>query len=124
MEYFGVKIGMYFAWLNYYTLALTIPAFFGFFYWLLFQGRNNVSGPFYTLCTCHPALRQKNGISALSYFQFWDDLCFVAFALLNMIWGTVYLEWWKRLQAVYAYRWGTLFMEDDLLVEPRPEFRV
>lgn len=28
-EYFGVKIGMYFAWLGHYTTALSIPAIVG-----------------------------------------------------------------------------------------------
>lgn len=52
-EYFGVKIGMYFAWLGHYTTALSIPAFFGFLFWV----RNIV---FYfeiinitcTICSC------------------------------------------------------------------------
>lgn len=33
-EYFGVKIGMYFAWLGHYTTALSIPAFVGFLFWV------------------------------------------------------------------------------------------
>lgn len=33
-EYFGVKIGMYFAWLGHYTTALSIPAFFGLLFWV------------------------------------------------------------------------------------------
>lgn len=33
-RYFGVKIGMYFAWLGHYTTALSIPAFVGFFFWV------------------------------------------------------------------------------------------
>lgn len=34
-EYFGVKIGMYFAWLGHYTTALGIPAIVGFVFWVI-----------------------------------------------------------------------------------------
>ncbi|ERL84032.1 hypothetical protein D910_01351, partial [Dendroctonus ponderosae] len=34
-EYFGVKIGMYFAWLGHYTTALSIPAVVGFIFWTI-----------------------------------------------------------------------------------------
>jgi hypothetical protein len=57
-------------------------------------------------------------------FQYTDDVCFVLFALFNVGWATLYLEHWKRKGAVYAYRWGTLDKEDELLVEPRPLFHV
>lgn len=33
-EYFGVKIGMYFAWLGHYTAALSIPAIVGLMFWV------------------------------------------------------------------------------------------
>ena len=49
---------------------------------------------------------------------------FVMFALFNVIWSTLYLEHWKRRSAEYAYQWGVLDHEDELLVEPRPLFTV
>lgn len=54
--------------------------------------------------------------------QFADDICIVTFACLNIFWGTIFLESWKRKQAEYAYKWGTLGMDEDLLQEPRPGF--
>ena len=57
-------------------------------------------------------------------FQNTDDICFVVYALINMLWATLYLELWKRRSATCAYSWGTLDREDDLLVEPRPLFHV
>ena len=57
-------------------------------------------------------------------FQAADDIIFVAFAFINVIWSTLYLEDWKRKSAEKAYKWGTLDKEADLLVEPRPLFTV
>jgi len=57
-------------------------------------------------------------------FQCTDDVCFVLFAVFNVVWATLYLEDWKRRGAIHAYRWGTLDKQDELLVEPRALFHV
>lgn len=93
-DYFGVKIAIYFAWLGHYTKALTIPAFFGFFMWISYYGKDQAT----------------------------EDMCFVVFALFNVLWATLYLESWKRHCAELAYRWGTLDSQNELLAEPRPLF--
>lgn len=92
-DYFGVKIAMYFAYLGHYTLALCIPAFLGACIWL-FQGQDETV----------------------------DDQWFVAFALFNAFWATLYLEHWKRRSSELAYEWGTLDKKDELLDDPRPLF--
>ncbi|XP_070542017.1 anoctamin-8-like isoform X2 [Ptychodera flava] len=89
--YFGVKIGMYFAWLGHYTVALVLPAFFGLFLWF-YTGDDDVS----------------------------QDRSFAIFALFNVVWATLYLEAWKRKGAELAYKWGTLDTKDELIDEPRP----
>ncbi|XP_050315766.1 anoctamin-8 isoform X2 [Anthonomus grandis grandis] len=94
-EYFGVKIGMYFAWLGHYTTALSIPAVVGFVFWLT--------------CT--------------SKHQTIQDVGYVLFSIFNVVWVTTYLQAWKRYSAELAFRWGTLDQRDDLLAEPRPLFR-
>ena len=53
-----------------------------------------------------------------------DDINFVIFALVNVIWSTVYIELWKRREAEHAFRWGTLDKQDDLITEPRPLYTV
>ena len=58
------------------------------------------------------------------FVQYVEDIIFVAFALINIVWSTLYLESWKRRSAEFAYKWGTLDKEDELLVEPRPLFTV
>ncbi|CAG9766242.1 unnamed protein product [Ceutorhynchus assimilis] len=95
-EYFGVKIGMYFAWLGHYTTALSIPAVVGFFFWLT--------------CT--------------SRHQTIQDVGYVMFSIFNVVWVTTYLQAWKRYSAELAFRWGTLDQRDDLLADPRPLFRL
>ncbi|XP_063905068.1 anoctamin-8 isoform X4 [Zophobas morio] len=94
-EYFGVKIGMYFAWLGHYTTALSIPAIVGFFFWLCCNGKH----------------------------QTLEDVGYVLFSVFNVVWVTTYLQAWKRYSAELAFRWGTLDQRDDLLAEPRPLFR-
>ncbi|KAK4884573.1 hypothetical protein RN001_000844 [Aquatica leii] len=94
-DYFGVKIGMYFAWLGHYTMVLSIPAIVGFLFWLCCNGKN----------------------------QHLEDVGFVLFSLFNVVWTTVYLQAWKRYSAELAFRWGTLDERKDLLADPRPLFR-
>uniref|UniRef100_A0A6P7G5P8 Anoctamin n=1 Tax=Diabrotica virgifera virgifera TaxID=50390 RepID=A0A6P7G5P8_DIAVI len=95
-DYFGVKIGMYFAWLGHYTTALSIPAIFGFIFWLCCNGKH----------------------------QTLEDVGYVMFSIFNVVWVTTYLQAWKRYSAELAFRWGTLDQRDNLLAEPRPLFRL
>ncbi|XP_053620466.1 anoctamin-8-like isoform X2 [Plodia interpunctella] len=94
-EYFGVKIGMYFAWLGHYTQSLTVPAVVGFIFWIWLGTANET----------------------------WKDIAYVIFSLFNVLWACVYLETWKRYSNVLAYKWGTLDQRDELLIEPRPLFQ-
>ena len=112
-EYFGVKIGMYFAWLGHYTTALSIPAIVGFFFW--------VSPP--TPTQAPPSLRLLQ-LCCNGKHQTLEDVGYVLFSVFNVVWVTTYLQAWKRYSAELAFRWGTLDQRDDLLAEPRPLFRV
>ena len=53
-----------------------------------------------------------------------EDLCFVTFALFNVLWATVYIELWLRRSSELAYKWGTLDKKGELLQEPRPLYTV
>lgn len=46
------------------------------------------------------------------------------FAILNLIWGTVFLEAWKRRCAEISFKWGTLTsgMTSEQDEEPRPQY--
>ncbi|XP_024129144.1 anoctamin-8 isoform X2 [Oryzias melastigma] len=93
-DYFGVKIGMYFAWLGFYTNSMLYPAVIGFLLWILAEAD-----------------------------QTSQDVCCVVFALFNVVWATLFLERWKRREAELAFRWGTLDTPAESLEEPRPQFR-
>ncbi|XP_071953284.1 anoctamin-8-like [Antedon mediterranea] len=90
-DYFGVKIAMYFAWLGRYTTALILPAIFGTILWITESNDD----------TNH-------------------DKHIVIFSVFNIIWGTLYLESWKRRSAELAYQWGTLDSKHELITDPRP----
>ncbi|KAG9486511.1 hypothetical protein GDO78_006726 [Eleutherodactylus coqui] len=93
-EYFGVKIGMYFSWLGFYTSSLVYPAVFGMMLWFFTESD-----------------------------QTSRDICCVVFALFNVVWATLFLEGWKRRGAELAYKWGTLDTPAEFIEEPRPQFR-
>ena len=95
-DYFGVQIALYFSWLGHYTTALSIPAIVGFLFWFFFYGHTDIL----------------------------EDIGFVIFAFFNVIWATLYLESWKRRSAELAHTWGTADQRDELLAEPRPQFKV
>ncbi|CAF1545825.1 unnamed protein product, partial [Rotaria sp. Silwood1] len=91
-QYFGVKIALYFCWLSCYTKALCFPALYGIYIW------------YYS--------RQSQEI---------DDKLFIINSLLNIIWATGFLIYWRRRQAELAYKWNTLDMEE--LEETRPTYK-
>uniref|UniRef100_A0A673FRQ1 Anoctamin n=1 Tax=Sinocyclocheilus rhinocerous TaxID=307959 RepID=A0A673FRQ1_9TELE len=93
-DYFGVKIGMYFAWLGFYTSSMLYPAVIGFLLWIFAESD-----------------------------QTSQDICCVVFALFNVVWATLFLERWKRREAELAYKWGTLDTPGESLEEARPQFR-
>ncbi len=43
--------------------------------------------------------------SLINVDELWNNLIF---ALINVLWGTVFLEFWKRNCATLTHRWGTL----------------
>ncbi|KAK7066480.1 Anoctamin-8 [Halocaridina rubra] len=51
-----------------------------------------------------------------------EDKGFVIFAFLNVVWGSTWLEAWKRRGAALAYHWGTLDSQLETFSEPRPHF--
>ncbi|XP_055295045.1 anoctamin-8 isoform X2 [Sitodiplosis mosellana] len=94
-EYFGVKVGLYFAWLGHYTCALGVPAIFGTILWAALYNSGQIA----------------------------QDVGHVIFSLFNVAWASLYLEAWRRYSVELAFRWGTLSTPPDLLEPPRPLYK-
>ncbi|GAB1605119.1 anoctamin-4-like isoform X2 [Argonauta hians] len=131
-EYFGEKVGIYFAWLGFYTLMLIPAAIVGLgitIYGLVIMGDNYVSNE---IC-------QSNNISMCPLCDhrcpYWNlsQACFharasnlvdnaatVFFAIFMSFWGTLFLEFWKRKQAVIQWKWNLHYQEEE--EPPRPEY--
>ncbi|KAF9276606.1 hypothetical protein BGZ68_009903, partial [Mortierella alpina] len=105
--YYGERIGVYFAWLGHYTKWLTLPAAVGmgvFVYGVINAARLN-----------------KLDATPNALFAIFDNVLTMPFALFMSMWSTVYIEFWKRANQYYAFRWN---MSDYERVElPRTEFR-
>ncbi|KNC46453.1 transmembrane protein 16H [Thecamonas trahens ATCC 50062] len=76
-EYYGAEIAFYFAWLEEYTRWLTVPAALG--------------AVVFALTQTMPSAAQ---------------IGILVFAAFITLWGTCFLEAWKRRSAVLAYHWN------------------
>ncbi|XP_067142295.1 anoctamin-1-like [Centruroides vittatus] len=132
--YFGVKIGLYFAWLGFYTYMLTSASIVGilcFIYGCITLNKNVPSKEIcgimsnVTMCPlCEDECRYwKLGEScnAASLIYLFDNAATTFYAVFISIWGTVFLELWKRYSARITYRWD-LAGYDSTDEHPRPEY--
>jgi anoctamin-10/anoctamin-7 len=92
-DYFGEKIGLYFAWLGHYTSWLSGAAIMGLIAWAFVQAEDGDP----------------------------NSLFMPYFAGIMAIWATLYLEHFKRYQATTAMSWGMTDFEER--EADRPEFR-
>ncbi|XP_020488172.2 anoctamin-5-like isoform X1 [Labrus bergylta] len=137
-KYYGEKIGIYFAWLGFYTEMLFVAAVMGlicFIYGLLSYDDNISSKEI-----CDPAVGGsivmcplcdkkcpfwKLSSTCLSSWQshLFDNEGTVFFAIFMGIWVTLFLEFWKRRQARLEYEWDLVdFEEEQQQLQIRPEF--
>ncbi|CAJ0585875.1 unnamed protein product, partial [Mesorhabditis spiculigera] len=139
-RYFGTKVGLYFAWLGYYTRALYPAALIGLL--SLMFGIYHVTGDDVSNdicnddgiggrewvcphCVSHACNYQKlQGSCLYSKVSFlFDNTSTVIFAVCMSIWATLFLEGWKRYHAEVAWKWGLV----DFVIEEetvRPEFQL
>ncbi|XP_045685248.1 anoctamin-6 isoform X1 [Phyllostomus hastatus] len=133
-KYYGEKIGIYFAWLGYYTQMLLLAAVVGvacFLYGLL--NRNNCT---WSKEVCDPNIGGKIIMCPqCNICPFWElsitcessqKLCIfdsfgtLVFAVFMGLWVTLFLEFWKRRQAELEYEWDTVELQQE--EQPRPEY--
>jgi len=100
-EYFNSKTALYFAFVGYYSAWLAVSAFFG------------VACEVYAYV--QPQEKNKNGVTKLD-----NNEMVTIFAFFMALWGTLFIEFWKRYNSELAYRWSTI----DLALEAseRSEF--
>ncbi|XP_015038405.1 anoctamin-1 isoform X1 [Drosophila pseudoobscura] len=133
-EYFGVKIGLYFAWLGYYTYMLLLASIVGvicFLYsWLSLKNyvpvkdiclRPNTNITMCPLCDwCNFwDLKETCNYAKVTYLI--DNPSTVFFAVFMSFWATLFLELWKRYSAEITHRWD-LTGFDVHEEHPRPQY--
>ncbi|KAG6578286.1 uncharacterized protein IUM83_16509 [Phytophthora cinnamomi] len=91
-DYFGEKVGLYFAWLGHYTTWLIAPAIIGC---LLFAN----------------VLIEKSA----------DSLLVPYFGLFMALWSIFYYEYWKRYNSTLALEWGMTTFEEEEVERPEFE---
>ncbi|XP_021368581.1 anoctamin-7-like isoform X2 [Mizuhopecten yessoensis] len=135
-EYFGEKIGIYFAWLGFYTAWLLPAAVVGvivFLYGIITWSGNTPgnevcdSGQKYKMC---PLCDEDIGCA----YWYLSDVCIytkiaylfdhpatVLYAVFVSFWAVTFLEYWKRKNASLAHHWDVMDFEEEE-ERPRPEY--
>uniref|UniRef100_A0A8C9SR52 Anoctamin n=1 Tax=Scleropages formosus TaxID=113540 RepID=A0A8C9SR52_SCLFO len=132
-RYFGEKIGLYFAWLGWYTGMLFPAALVGLLVFLygvftlehcqvskeVCQASTIIMCP---LCDKYcPYMRLSDSCIYAKVTHLFDNGATVFFAVFMAVWATVFLEFWKRRRAVLAYDWDLIDWEEEE-EEIRPQF--
>ncbi|XP_062326795.1 anoctamin-5b isoform X1 [Osmerus eperlanus] len=139
-KYYGEKIGIYFAWLGFYTEMLFFAAVMGvicFTYGVLSYDDNmsskeicdaDIGGSIVMCPLCDKKCSYwKLNSTCLSSWQshLFDNEGTVFFAIFMGIWVTLFLEFWKRRQARLEYEWDLVdFEEEQQQLMIRPEFEI
>ncbi|XP_067297081.1 anoctamin-5b isoform X4 [Pseudorasbora parva] len=139
-KYYGEKIGIYFAWLGFYTEMLFFAAVMGvicFVYGVLSYDDNVTSkeicdpkiGGMIVMCPLcdRKCSYWKLNSTCLSSWQshLFDNEGTVFFAMFMGIWVTLFLEFWKRRQARLEYEWDLVdFEEEQQQLQIRPEYEL
>ncbi|XP_041856401.1 anoctamin-5-like isoform X2 [Melanotaenia boesemani] len=139
-KYYGEKIGIYFAWLGFYTEMLFFAAIMGlicFTYGVLSYDDNisskeicdaEIGGNIVMCPLCDKKCPfWKLNSTCLSSWQshLFDNEGTVFFAIFMGIWVTLFLEFWKRRQARLEYEWDLVdFEEEQQQLQIRPEFEI
>lgn len=139
-RYFGEKVGIYFAWLGFYTTWLLPASLVGIV--VMIYGLSTINtvdfrNPIangtcdnrnqYTFYMCPRCDRRCDfwflGDScAFAYVsQLFDNAATVFFAIFMAFWAVLFLEFWKRKQYYLQYDWDVLDFEDTQQ-RARPEF--
>ncbi|XP_062989796.1 anoctamin-4 isoform X2 [Elgaria multicarinata webbii] len=132
-RYFGEKIGLYFAWLGWYTGMLFPAAFIGLFVFLYGVATLNHCQVSKEVCQATeiimcpicdkycPYMRLSDSCVYAKVTHLFDNGATVFFAVFMAVWATLFLEFWKRRRAVIGYDWDLIDWEEEE-EEIRPQF--
>ncbi|KAG8438346.1 hypothetical protein GDO86_008870 [Hymenochirus boettgeri] len=137
-KYYGEKIGIYFAWLGFYTEMLFLAAVVGFFCFLYGWVTMDESMSSKEICDPHIGgqiimcplcdrscefWRLNSTCEPSQYSHLFDNVATLFFAIFMGIWVTLFLEFWKRRQARLEYEWDLVdFEEEQQQLQLRPEY--
>lgn len=137
-RYYGEKIGIYFAWLGFYTEMLFYAALVGlicFIYGLATYDEvvwakeicdENIGGDIIMCPLCDKKCgywKLNSTCNSTWQSHLFDNTATVFFAIFMGIWVTLFLEFWKRRQARLKYEWDLVdFEEEQQRLQLRPEY--
>ncbi|XP_060117464.1 anoctamin-5 isoform X5 [Heteronotia binoei] len=137
-KYYGERIGIYFAWLGFYTEMLFFAAVVGFvcfLYGAFTMNENmssqeicdtNIGGDIIMCPLCDKKCdywRLNSTCESSQYSHLFDNVATLFFAIFMGIWVTLFLEFWKRRQARLEYEWDLVdFEEEQQQLQLRPEY--
>nr|XP_031538722.1 anoctamin-6 [Vicugna pacos] len=134
-KYYGEKIGIYFAWLGYYTQMLLLAAVVGVACFLYgYFNQNNctwskevcdpdIGGKIIMCPQCDrlcPFWKLNATCESSKKLCIFDSFGTLVFAVFMGVWVTLFLEFWKRRQAELEYEWDTVELQQE--EQPRPEY--
>ncbi|KAE9549961.1 hypothetical protein FO519_006820 [Halicephalobus sp. NKZ332] len=138
-NYFGTKIGLYFAWLGFYTRYLYSISIIGLICFIYGISTMNSDTPIQEICSAdskeylvcpscekycdYMPLNNSCLYSKLTYV--FDNTATIFFAAVMSIWATLFLEGWKRYHAEIAYKWNVHdIQQEDEVMRPEFQFRI
>ncbi|XP_023221266.1 anoctamin-7-like isoform X1 [Centruroides sculpturatus] len=121
-DYFGEKITFYFAWVGTLIISLFIPAVLGvavFIYGVITRLVNDEEIIFKNGTVIKDD--RKGFLYGIDVIKSSSDNIFTpAFAFIICLWGTIFLEVWKRKQATLAHQWHV--ENFDMAEQERPQY--
>ncbi|EZA51402.1 Anoctamin-1 [Ooceraea biroi] len=133
-EYFGIKIGLYFAWLGFYTHMLIPASIVGLLCFIYSCATLYYNEPSEDICNGNGTIEM---CPLCDYFcGYWDlkETCLharitylfdnpstVFFSIFMSLWATLFLELWKKYSAEITHRWDLTHL-DTQEEYPRPQY--
>ncbi|KAL6259932.1 hypothetical protein P5V15_009842 [Pogonomyrmex californicus] len=117
-EYFGVKIGLYFAWLGFYTHMLIPASIVGLLCFIYSCSTLYYNEPSEDVCNANSTiemcplcdhfcgywdLKETCLHSRITYL--FDNSSTMFFSIFMSLWATLFLELWKKYSAEITHRW-------------------